>query len=267
MIMSDDYLNTGGRIFDIQRFSIHDGYGIRTVVFLKGCILRCRWCCNPESQHFGIETMQVKGSSKIIGRDVTVAEVMEEVLRDREYYRRSGGGLTLSGGEVLCQADFAKHLLRAAHEAGIHTAVESMGGLEWPKIEGLLPYLDQYLLDIKHMNPHKHKEFTGKSNELMLENAARLAASGLTELSIRIPVIPTFNDTVREIREIARFAAGLKQVRRIHLLPYHRLGQDKYDGLGRAYPMADILPPTMAHMEELRAAAVSVFGSEVQIGG
>ncbi|MDO5100201.1 MAG: glycyl-radical enzyme activating protein [Eubacteriales bacterium] len=265
--MNQDYWNTGGRIFDIQRFSIHDGYGIRTVVFLKGCILRCRWCCNPESQQFGIETMQVQGRPKTIGRDVTVAEVMEEVLRDREYYRRSGGGMTLSGGEILCQAEFAKHLLRAAKEAGIHTAVESMGGLEWSKIEGLLPYLDQYLLDIKHMDPHKHKEFTGRSNELMLENAARLAASGMTELSIRIPVIPTFNDTVSEIRAIARFAAGLQRVQRIHLLPYHRLGQDKYEGLGRVYPMPDILPPQAEQMEELRAAAATVFGSAVQIGG
>ena len=108
-----DYLDTRGRIFDIQRYSIHDGTGIRTIVFLKGCVLRCRWCCNPESQEYDIQTMMVAGKPKIIGQDVTVREVMETVVRDRTFYRRSGGGLTLSGGESLCQPEFAAALLRA----------------------------------------------------------------------------------------------------------------------------------------------------------
>ena len=110
----EDYLNTKGRIFDIQRYSIHDGNGIRTIVFLKGCVLRCRWCCNPESQKYEIETMMVQGEPKVIGEDVTVKEVMETVEKDRTYYRRTGGGLTLSGGESLCQPEFAAALLRAA---------------------------------------------------------------------------------------------------------------------------------------------------------
>lgn len=262
-----DYLQTKGRIFDIQRYSIHDGNGIRTIVFLKGCVLRCRWCCNPESQEFKIQTMMVQGKPKTIGRDVTVAEVMHEVEKDRAYYRRSGGGITLSGGESLCQPQFARDLLRAAKEAGITTAMESMACAKYEVIESILPYLDQYLMDIKHMNPQKHKEFTGKSNELMLENARKVAASGMTELSIRVPVIPTFNDTPDEIRDIARFADKLPGVNRIHLLPYHRLGQDKYEGLGREYLMKDVLPPTNEHMEMLKKVVTENSKLICQIGG
>ena len=262
-----DYLQTRGRIFDIQRYSIHDGHGIRTIVFLKGCVLRCRWCCNPESQEYKIQTMMVQGKPKTIGRDVTVEEVVQEVEKDRAYYRRSGGGLTLSGGESLCQPEFARDLLRAAKEAGITTAMESMACAKWEVIEDILPYLDQYLMDIKHINPEKHKEFTGRSNELMLENARKVAASGMTELSIRVPVIPTFNDTPEEIRDIARFADKLPGVKRIHLLPYHRLGQDKYDGLGREYLMKDILPPTNEHMEMLKRVGTENSRLICQIGG
>lgn len=262
-----DYLQTKGRIFDIQRYSIHDGNGIRTIVFLKGCVLRCRWCCNPESQEYKIQTMMVQGKPKTIGRDVTVEEVMQEVEKDRAYYRRSGGGLTLSGGESLCQPDFARNLLRAARESGITTAMESMACAKYEVIESILPYLDQYLMDIKHMNPQKHKEFTGRSNELMLENARRVAASGMTELSIRVPVIPTFNDTPEEIRDIARFADKLPGVKRIHLLPYHRLGQDKYEGLGREYLMKDVLPPGNDQMEMLKRVVTENSRLICQIGG
>ena len=263
----EDYLNTKGRIFDMQRYSLHDGNGIRTIVFLKGCVLRCRWCCNPESQEYAIQTMLVQGEPKIIGRDVTVQEVMEKVERDRPYYRRTGGGMTLSGGESLCQPDFAEALLRAAKERGINTAMESMGCAKWEVIERILPWLDQYLLDIKHMNPAKHKEYTGRSNELMLENARKIAASGKTELSIRIPVIPGFNDTPEEIRAIAAYTRELQNVRRLHLLPYHRLGQDKYAGLGREYLMGDVEPPTNTRMQELLDVAVQTSKVECQIGG
>lgn len=261
------YWNTKGRIFDIQRYSIHDGNGIRTIVFLKGCVLRCRWCCNPESQEYDIQTMMVQGKPKVIGRDVTVAEVMKTVEKDRQYYWRTGGGLTLSGGESLCQPEFATALLQVAQESGISTAMESMGCAKWETIEKLLPYLDQYLLDIKHMNPRKHKEFTGRSNELMIENAMKIAKSGMTELSIRVPVIPGFNDTEEEIRQIAAYTATLPNVKRMHLLPYHRLGQDKYTGLNREYLMGDVKPPTNEHMEKLLKVAEVTSGIECQIGG
>ena len=262
-----DYLDIKGRVFDVQKYSIHDGPGIRTIVFLKGCVLRCRWCCNPESQEYDIQTMMVQGKPKVIGRDVTVAEVMKTVEKDRQYYWRTGGGLTLSGGESLCQPEFATALLQAAQESGISTAMESMGCAKWETIEKLLPYLDQYLLDIKHMNPRKHKEFTGRSNELMIENAMKIAKSGMTELSIRVPVIPGFNDTEEEIRQIAAYTATLPNVKRMHLLPYHRLGQDKYTGLNREYLMGDVKPPTNEHMQKLLKVAEMTSGIECQIGG
>lgn len=263
----EDYAQVRGRIFDIQRYSIHDGAGIRTIVFLKGCVLRCMWCCNPESQSYEIETMLVKGRPKTVGRDVTVGEVMEEVERDRQFYRRSGGGITLSGGESLCQPDFAGALLAESKRRGITTAMESMACAEYSVIERILPVLDTYLMDIKHTDAAKHRAFTGRSNELMLANAKRIAASAMTELVIRVPVIPTFNDTPEEIAGIARFAGGLPGVKRMHLLPYHRLGQDKYDGLGRKYTLTEILPPEKEHMLMLKEAAEQASHLTCQIGG
>ncbi len=263
----EDWLNTTGRIFDIQRYSIHDGPGIRTIVFLKGCALRCRWCCNPESQEYDIQTMTVNGEPKVVGEDVTVREVMETVERDRQYYRRSGGGLTLSGGESLLQPAFAGALLAEAKSRGIHTAMESMGFADWDVIREILPHLDLYLMDIKHTDPEKHREFTGKSNERMLENARKIAASGLTDLVIRVPVVPTFNATPQEIGDIARFADKLPGVKEIHLLPYHRLGEDKYAGLGREYLMSGILPPENEEMEMLKKTVENVSRLQCRIGG
>lgn len=263
--MVQDYRKVTGRIFDIQKYSIHDGPGIRTIVFLKGCVLRCRWCCNPESQEFAIQNMVVDGKTKVIGQDVTVEEVMEDVMKDLPYYRRSGGGLTLSGGESLCQAEFAAALLQAAKENGINTAIESTACAKFETIEKLLPHLDLYLMDIKHMNSAKHKAFTSQPNELILENAKKLAEKA-RELIIRVPVIPTFNDTPEEIAAIARFAKSLPNVEQLHLLPYHRLGQDKYTGLGREYTLKDVVPPDNEHMERL-LAVVNETGLHGQIGG
>jgi len=247
-----------GRIFDIQRYSIHDGRGIRTIVFFKGCFLRCKWCCNPESQSY-----QIEGD---IGRDVSVDEVMAAVERDRVYYRRSGGGLTLSGGEILFQPDFARDVLQAAKLRGIHTSIESTAIAEYEKIEKLLPFLDVFLMDIKHMNSDKHKAFTGQRNEKALENAKKIAMSA-TELIIRVPVIPGFNAMVEEISDIARFAEKLQGVEEIHLLPYHRFGEGKYTSLGREYPMEDVAPPTDEDMQKLKRAAEKVSNLRCQIGG
>ena len=231
-----------GRIFDIQRYSIHDGPGIRTIVFLKGCFLRCRWCCNPDSQAYDIESVTVDGKPKVYGRDVTVDEVMDVVMKDASYYRRTGGGLTLSGGECLGQPAFSAALLEAAHEMGITTAIESTAFAPFETIEQLLPHLDYYLMDIKHTDSDKHMEFTGRPNEVILANAKRLAARLGSRLVIRVPVVPTFNATEAEILSIARFADSLPGVERIHLLPYHRLGMDKYARLGREYTLSGISP-------------------------
>lgn len=262
----DNYLETKGRIFDIQKFSTHDGPGIRTIVFLKGCVLRCRWCCNPEGQNYEIEQMNRNGKLQTMGRDVTAGEIMKQVAQDMPYYRRSGGGLTLSGGECLAQPEFAAALLRAAHEEyGMSTAIESTACAPYENIQKILPYLDWYLMDIKHINSAKHKEFTGRGNELILENAKKIAREA-KHLIIRVPVIPGFNDTVQEILDIAVFTKGLGTVNEIHLLPYHRLGYDKYVGLGREYGMGNVVPPAKEKISELKAAAEST-GLQVKIGG
>lgn len=263
----ENYLNTQGRIFDIQKFSVHDGEGIRTIVFFKGCTMRCKWCCNPESQSYKIEQMTVRGKVKTIGEDTTVAKVMQKVMQDLPYYRRSNGGITLSGGECLAQPEFARDLLRASKFNGITTAIESMANVPYENIQMVLPYLDTYLMDIKHMNSAKHKEFCGLPNELILENARKVAASGQTELVIRVPVIPTFNDTPEEIIAIAEFTKSLGVVTRMHLLPYHRLGQDKYTGLNRKYSLEGVLPPNKDKMELLLEAAKRVSGTDCRIGG
>lgn len=260
-----DYLNTQGRIFDIQKFSIHDGPGVRTIVFLKGCVLRCRWCCNPESQNYKIEQMETAGKIKTVGRDVTVRQVMDEVLKDSVYYRISGGGLTLSGGECLCQPEFAAALLRAAKEYGFNTAIESTACAPMETVRLLLPHLDHFLMDIKHIDSVKHKEFTGRDNAMILENA-KLLAKEAKHLIIRVPVIPTFNDTPEEIGMIARFVADMMPGGELHLLPYHRLGMDKYKGLGREYTMAHIEPPADEKMQQLLAVAQN-YGLKAKIGG
>ena len=258
-------LDVKGRIFDIQRYSIHDGGGIRTIVFLKGCPLRCKWCCNPEGQHYNVEKMTLGGKEKIVGQDVTVDEIIDIVERDRIYYRRSGGGITLSGGESLTQPDFAVALLKTAKERGINTAMESTGFADFSVISRYLPYLDLYLMDIKHMNSAKHKEFTSQPNELILENAKKITDAG-TRLIVRTPVIPTFNATKEEIGEIAKFASSLKGVTQMHILPYHRIGTDKYKGLNRDYSLTGIEPPSKELMNEL-LEVVNSYGLKGQIGG
>ena len=227
--------------------------------------MRCAWCCNPETQSYDIQTLIENGKEKIVGKDVTVAELMPEILSDEPYYRRSGGGVTLSGGEILGQPDFARDLLRACKENGLHTAVESTANAPFENIQKILPYLDMYLMDIKHMDSEMHKEYTGAGNERILDNAKTLAESGV-ELIIRTPVVPGFNDTAQEIKAIAKFAASLPGVREHHLLPYHRLGQDKYAGLGRNYSLKEIEPPSKEKMEYLLSVAEE-SGLKCQIGG
>ena len=257
-----------GRIFDIQRYSVHDGPGIRTIIFLKGCMFRCRWCCNPEGQVFEPVTLAAMNGKpqKKVGEDVTAGEVMQTVLRDSVYYGRSGGGLTLSGGEMLLQPDFALALLRLAHRAGITTAVESTGYASHAVLDRLLPHIDDFLMDIKHMDAEKHKAFIGKDNALVLANAPYIA-KGVRRYTVRVPVIPTFNASEKEIADIARFAASIPETRGIHLLPYHRLGMDKYTALGRNYDMGTLLLIPDEKMRRLLAVAEENSGLHCQIGG
>ena len=178
--MMENVYDQTGRIFDIQRYSLHDGPGIRTIVFFKGCHLRCRWCCNPESQEYGIQTMNMNGTTKTVGRDVTVRELMSDLEKDRVYYERSGG---------------------------LTTAIETTAFADRAVVERLIPHVDYVLMDIKHMDPDKHRAFTGQSNEQILSNA-RWIAEHAASLTIRVPTIPTFNATEGEITAIARFACA-----------------------------------------------------------
>ncbi len=255
-----------GRIFDLQRFSVHDGPGIRTIVFLKGCMFRCRWCCNPEGQEYEPVILRDKtGGQRLAGEDVTAGEVMQTVVQDAPYYARSGGGLTLSGGEMLLQPDFSFALLSLAQQMGINTAVETTGYADKETLARLLPVIDYVMLDIKHMDPDKHLKFIGKDNKRVLENAAFIAQNA-KHLVVRVPTIPTFNDTEEEIRAISRFAASLDGVKALHLLPYHRLGSDKYAAIGKGYPMGDIPLLSGERMRRLLEVAAE-SGLPCQIGG
>lgn len=260
-----DILSVKGRIFDIQKFSVHDGPGIRTIVFLKGCYLRCRWCCNPESQSYEIESMLQNGKKKTVGYETTVGEVLETVIKDMPYYRHSGGGVTLSGGECMAQPEFSLALLEASKWQGLTTAIETTCAVGWEIVERFIPFVDTFLMDIKHMDSEKHREFTTVPNGQILENAKKLSTRA-KRLVIRVPVIPGFNDTPQELHDIAEFAVSTLGVGEMHILPYHRLGYDKYVGLGRDYPMGDVKPPDKAKMEYLRNVCTAT-GITCHIGG
>jgi pyruvate formate lyase activating enzyme len=290
-----------GQVFNIQRYSIHDGGGIRTLVFFKGCPLRCLWCSNPESQKSGPELGFIKArcvgaascgapcvavcpidaillsrqgipvidrdkcdacgkcaeacgkdALKVVGREMTVHEVMAEVEKDRAFYRRSGGGMTLGGGEPLAQHQFAGELLLAAHEAYLHTALETCGHAPWSHFEAVLKHVDLLQFDLKHMDPAKHQELTAQSNELILDNLSRvLSMKAQQDVIIRIPVIPGCTDSVQNIKETARFAVGLGFTQ-MELVPYHRLGVSKYSQYGMVCSMSDCEPPRQPHLDRLR---------------
>lgn len=245
-----------GRIFDIQRFSVHDGPGIRTTVFMKGCPLRCKWCHNPEGlssapqlQFFEDECIGCascgertqlsdalrcpSGALRISGRDVGAEEIMCEVLRDKAFYS-DNGGLTVSGGECLLQADFVAELLSLAKREGLHTAIDTSGCVSWSEIEKTVKLCDLYLYDVKCMNPAVHKEYTGVDNALILDNLRKLSALG-KEIWVRIPVVGGFNNNDCEMTEIAEFISSLPSVRQVTLMPYHTLGASKYKTLGLNY--------------------------------
>lgn len=262
--MQEDY-SVIGTFTEIQRFSVHDGPGIRTLIFLKGCPLRCVWCCNPENLRIEPQTIVANGVEKTVGRTVSVAELMAEIRKDVIYYRRSGGGITLSGGEALFQPGFAAAILKACKAEGFHTAMETTAYANFSVIENLLPWLDLAMCDLKHVDPEKHKRFTGISNERILENLRRIGLSGMP-LIIRVPVVPTFNATPMEIAMIAAYAATIPGVEQLHLLPYHRLGEGKYQGLGQPYALSGIEPLRSERMRELLEAAKR-SGLRCQIGG
>ena len=283
-------------IFDIKHFAVHDGDGIRTTVFFKGCLLRCVWCHNPEglarkselaylsekcvgcgacakvcpngahsltgTHSLSLTDCTLCGACAdacqndaltLYGREVTVEDILPELLEDRDFYFPRGG-VTLSGGECLLQADFCRELLACLKAEGIHTAVDTSGAIPREAIEKVLPYTDLFLYDIKAHDEEAHRRCTGYSNRQILDNLVYLDSVG-AEIEIRIPFVPDYNDT--EMEAIARFLSTLKNVRGVKVLPYHRLSDGKYRSLGLP-PTPEIRIPSADEINEAKQILSSV---------
>jgi len=271
-----------GLIFNIQRYSIHDGGGIRTLIFFKGCPLYCPWCCNPESQSF--EKEFIKLASQCIhcgtcasnpldcptgalveqGRYMTVEEVMNEVLKDEIFYHTSQGGVTLSGGEVLAQGEFAKELLKRLKDLGIHTAIETSGAGDWETLAGIAEYSDLILYDLKIMNRKVSHEVIGIDSSITKEHFTKLISRGIHVIP-RVPLIPGYTMGEENIDAIIEFVKQ-NSVQEIHLLPFHQYGSSKYESLGRTYTLIDMKTPTDAEIAAIEKKMVKA-GLKVVIGG
>lgn len=288
---------TTARVFNIERFATEDGPGIRTVVFLKGCGLRCKWCANPESQSFEKQIMfnanictacekcinvcpenaiqkldgfgYITDNSKcnlchkcidncyndarsVMGEDYTTDELLKELLKDKEYYKMSGGGITFSGGEPLFYTDFIAEIADKLHNLGINVLVETCGYIDKEKFQKASKYVDEFFFDIKQMDPLKHKELCGEDNTVILENVKWLNENYKGKISLRYPFIPTCNDKKEEIEAFLEFVNTLSSIKEIWFLPYHRLGIPKYQGLGRVYEMGDMKSLKFKDIEYLK---------------
>lgn len=237
-----------GLIFNIQKFSINDGRGIRTVVFFKGCPLRCPWCANPESQKACIEKMRddADGVLKTVGEYKTVPEVMKILLQDRDFYEESQGGVTFSGGEVLNQPGFAIALAKAIKKEGIDLACETTGFAKPQIFERFMNYMDFIFFDVKHWDSEKHREATGVPNSLILHNL-QTALEERKEVLVRIPVIPDFNNSADDAVQFGKLFNRIG-VEKVEILPFHQFGLKKYAAMGRNYAMKDI---AQLHPEDL----------------
>jgi len=260
-------------IFDIKRFAIHDGPGIRTTVFFKGCPLDCWWCHNPEGIVAGTQSFTekivfdgVRMEKKVeAGRWLSVEELMNELERDRIFMDESSGGITISGGEPLQQADALFRLLELSRERDIHCTVDTSGYASEEKIRKLSGLADLILFDLKSMDEEKHLKYTGVSNILILQNLEKLLVSG-TDLIVRIPLITGFNDSDVEITAILKFLRSFDSIRGIDLLPYHRLGDHKYKRFNRENRQNGFANPGQKRIHEIRNTITNA-GYSVKIGG
>ena len=286
-----------GRLVEVKRFAVHDGPGIRTTLFLKGCPLACRWCHNPETISPDPEVGLVgskcvgcgrcaavcpagahvlrggthlfersrctvcgrcvdaclPGALEYYGSCVSVEEAVAAVLEDRTFYAESGGGCTLSGGEPLLQPEFCAAVCERLRRAGVHCAIDTSGAVPWEAFETVLPHVDLFLYDLKHMDDRRHRECTGVSNRLVLGNLGRLSLRGVPT-EVRIPLIPGVNDADGDLRAAGEFLRGLAGITRVRLLPYHALARSKYEAVGRPDTMPDGPAPDASAMAH--AAAV-----------
>ena len=268
-------------IFDIERNSYVDGPGIRTTVFFKGCNLNCAWCHNPESQAhapqmmfyqnkctgcgkckekcpYGLDECRLCGkctlycphdAREVCGKEYTADELLSEILKDKSLYKTSGGGVTFSGGECMLQIDFLEEILKKCKENGIHTAIDTAGHIKYESFERVMPYTDLFLYDVKCIDPNKHKQYTGVDNELILENLKRLMKAKMA-LWVRIPVIPTVNDTEEEMIKIKELLLTHGRPQKIELLPYHAMGEHKYSALNK--PLHKFDTPNQENLARLR---------------
>lgn len=239
-----------GIVFDIKRGSVKDGPGLRTSVFLKGCPLRCVWCHNPESQAAAPQKAVTTG--EVCGREMSVDEVMAEVLADRPFYGAEGG-VTLTGGEPTMQPDFAVSLAAAAQAAGVRVALDTCGEAPWTTFARLLPHVDLFLYDLKCRNAARHRELTGVGNERILDNLSRLDAAG-ARLWIRCPLVPGLNDADADLAALRNFIATLRHVEKEEICPYHALGLEKYAKFGIPVRLARTEEPTAVDCARWRAA-------------
>lgn len=299
-----------GIIFDIKRYAIHDGPGIRTSVFFKGCPLNCLWCHNPE----GIESRQeilfrslrcqpdcsvcvsacpkkalkkkegrlaidysrcdfcgkceeacVFDAVSVVGRTVTVDQVIEQVEKDRIFFEESEGGITFSGGEPLLQAEFLEALCEAAHRRSLPVTVDTSGYVPFSDLERISPYVDLFLYDLKIMDDEKHRKFTGVSNKLILENLEKLAKTG-KPAAVRIPLLAGINDDDKNIKKTADYLRSLKKIKHISLLPYHSGGKEKLKRLGKQNSTEAFSTPSKTRMAQIQEI-FSDSGFLVKIGG
>ena len=255
-------------ISDIKRFAVHDGPGIRTTVFFKGCPLKCLWCHNPESigfqpqlafyenkcigcgacQSANFTPAECLGEAKVLyGTEMSIQDLLPRLLEDKDFYESSGGGVTLSGGECLCQADFCAELLKALKKTGIHTAVDTCGFVSKESFDKVLPYTDIFLYDIKAIDEDVHIRCTGQSNKRILENVRYIDSLG-KPIEVRIPYVPEYN--ADQMKKIADFLSVFKNVTAVKVLPYHNFAGSKYAALG----MENTLPKTLPTEEDLQKA-------------
>lgn len=298
-----------GNVSNIQKFSVNDGYGIRTIVFLLGCTLGCQWCQNPEALNLKPELMFIDTlckscgrctgicpdtgpkvselgeisfdrskcsdiircadicpyeALKVSGRQMTVEQVALEVIKDKVFYKQTGGGLTISGGEPLLQIDFTRELLKRIKQEDIDTCIETAGNVPWTSFQEILPYTDLFLYDLKLLNADLHETWTGARNDQILSNFRLLAKEG-KEVIVRIPLIPDINDE-KEFRDIVDFVAENSAVRELHILPFHQLGSSKYKQIDRPYSMKDWKEENLEKVEACKTYA-EIRGFRVSVGG
>lgn len=260
-----------GIIFDIKHCAIHDGPGIRTTVFFKGCPLKCWWCHNPES--ISPEIQQIERTRKIgekifidtetLGKEISVDEVMKEIEKDLVFYEESGGGVTFSGGEPLMQAEFVTEIAKKCKESGIHTALDTSGYTSIKLLNKVLPYIDLFLFDIKSLDNNIHKKYTNASNEEILAILEYLKSKD-KPIIIRYPLIPEINNTEEQIRKLKEFVKG--EFSEIHLLPYHKIANHKYKQLGMENKLPDLVSLSKEYLKRIKQEFEEI-DLQVKIGG